>query len=101
MEAYELILAGGAGGAVVGVGRLLYLLHDITSDTPRYGQAVVVQLVATVILAVLGAAFAYFLDGKSGAFIQGITALSMLLLLGGNLLERHPAGGSDRGGTTG
>ncbi|TYC96326.1 hypothetical protein FQ377_14155 [Arthrobacter echini] len=99
METFDLLLAGGLGGLAVGLGRLAYLLIDIESDRPHYRQTVGAQIVVTVILIVLGGTFAYYFDGKVGAFMSGITALSLLLLIGGNVLKRRKDEGAGSGST--
>lgn len=96
------IFPGMVGGAMLGLGRTLFTLTrtvGLDSPLPRYGRLFISQGVVTVMFAILGGVFAWAFSGKSGDFISGITALSLLAILAEKLMDRQddpasPAGPS-------
>lgn len=95
-------IAGAAGGFALGLAVLaLNVLDVLRSDSPRMlpGQLLWTHLVAAAVLALAGGIVAHFLTGPAGDFMQGVTAIGFLLILGGSTVSSR--GGDHEPGATG
>lgn len=88
----ESMLAGMLGGAVLGIGRLLMSLHALSThheDNPKYKRLIGMNLLATLLFALVGASMSWALTGRAGDFIQGLTGILMLVILAGKLMPAN------------
>jgi ammonia channel protein AmtB len=84
------IFPGVMGGLSLGIGRLLVTLIGIVrqhSHLPRYRQLFLSQGIVMVLFGIIGGIFSWAFSGKSGDFIGGITALTLLSLFAEKLME--------------
>lgn len=82
--------AGAFGGFSLGFTVLTLNLIDVlrsSTPSPRTGQFLWTHLAVASLLALIGGLCAHFLTGQAGDFLQGITAVGFLLLIGGSALS--------------
>lgn len=82
--------AGASGGFTLGLCVLIINLVDTlrsSSPSPRTGQTAWTHLTIAVLLAFIGGLSAHFLTGRAGDFLQGVAALSFILLVGGSAMS--------------
>lgn len=87
----EAWLQGALGGAVLGLGRMIltFIHMDHSNPNTKYWRFFLAHIVAAFLFAALGAAVSWGFEGKAGNFMQGISAMAVLALLGGSMLPSH------------
>jgi hypothetical protein len=95
LEGLDSLVAGALGGFCLGIGRLVVTIVGQSLHHPhaaRFGQLVASHILVALVFALLGGAVSWALTGRAGDFMQGVTALSTLILLAGGLVQTSEGG---------
>lgn len=82
-------VSGMAGGAALILGLLAVNLIALAAshpEEPKVGRVFAVHLIALPIFATIGGLTAYYFAGKTGDFLQGLTALALLTVMASGLI---------------
>lgn len=91
MDGFSTFLEGAIGGTALGLVSLVIALVELTRATVPPGgmkakQFLATRLLVTVLLAGIGGAVAWALEGRAGNVITGIASLGLVLVLAGDAL---------------
>lgn len=89
----DTLVSGFLGGAMLGVVRMLRTVPVVMSaQDMKVVQFVSAHCLLALLLGLMGAAVVWALEGRAGAFIEGIGALSFLTLLAADSPSHHGRG---------
>lgn len=84
----QAFLEGGIGGALLGFGRLILTIGQISHarSEKKYLQFIGINVISISLFALIGGIMTYATEGRAGNIFSGIAALALLSLLAGDLV---------------